>query len=121
MAVSALSSVILCFVLLLTETNSQLAVEALVNNSVFIIMSANMAAGARRIYKRAQVLPMANNHQFILNQYQEVGQKPTLYSYAEKKVVSIQKLPRYRTCIYHVRNQIRYPLSYPNIKPASTM
>ena len=42
--------------------------------SVFIYLEVNVAVGARRINK--SILPIVNYPQFILYQYQEVGQKP---------------------------------------------
>ena len=52
----------------------RLTVGALAN-SVFIIMLANMVAGAH-LHTRADCLPIANNLQSILNHYQEVSQNP---------------------------------------------
>ena len=51
-------------------------------------VQANMTAGAGCI-NMAYFLPIAEYPQFILNQYQEVGQKPSTYRYAEKRNKSI--------------------------------
>ena len=62
----------------------RLAVAALVN-SVFINVQENIAAGAGQI-KQAYFLPIANYRQFILNQYQKVGEKPANTATPKKKV-----------------------------------
>ena len=54
----------------------RLAVAALVN-SVFINGQTNMAAGARQI-NIGIFFPIANYPRFILNQYQDISQKPLL-------------------------------------------
>ena len=61
----------------------RLAVAALVN-SVFINVQENIAAGAGQI-KRAYFLTIANYRQFILNQYQKVGEKPANTATPKKK------------------------------------
>ena len=61
-------------------------------NSVYINVQANMAAVARRINMDIFFfLPIANYPQSILNQYQEVGQKP-VHTDTPKKIIITQTI-----------------------------
>ena len=64
-----------------------LAVGAFLN-SVFIIMPAKTAAQRPAELIKAYFLPIANYPQFILDQYQEVGQKPA------RKFMTKKNMPR---------------------------